>query len=42
MRILAALLMFLLTVPALAQQETPEEERGLLMSFIEDRLSAPT
>ena len=41
MRILAALLIFLLTVPALAQQETPEEERGLLMSFIEDRLSAP-
>jgi translocation and assembly module TamB len=41
MRILAAILLFLLTVPAFAQQETPEEERGLLMSFIEDRLSAP-
>lgn len=41
MRILAALLIFLLTLPAFAQQETPEEERGLFLSFVEDRLSGP-
>lgn len=41
MRLLAALLFFLLATPALAQNETPEEERGLLISFVEDQLSAP-
>lgn len=41
MRILAALFLFLLALPASAQNETPEQERGLLMSFVEDRLSGP-
>ena len=41
MRILAAFLFFLFAFPAFAQNETPEEERGLFMSFVEDKLSAP-
>ena len=41
MRALLVLFLLLFAAPALAQQETPEEERGLLMSFIEDRLSGP-
>ncbi len=41
MRAFLAFLLFLFTVPALAQQETPEEERGLFLSFVEDKLSAP-
>lgn len=41
MRILAVLFLLLFTLPAFAQNETPEEERGLFLSFVEDRLSAP-
>ena len=41
MRALLLLLLFLFAAPALAQQETPEEERSMLLAFIEDRLSAP-
>ena len=44
MRYLIALLLALTIFPALAQdavQETPEEERSLFESFIENRLSAP-
>lgn len=42
MRLLAALaLLFALLVPALAQDETPEEERSLFLGFVEDQLSGP-
>jgi len=44
MRILLALLLLITTFPALAQdttQQSPEEERSLFVSFIEDRLSTP-
>jgi len=41
MRALLLLLLVLFAGPALAQQETPEEERSMLLAFIEDRLSAP-
>lgn len=41
MRMIVALVLFLLAVPAFAQQETPEEERGMFLSFVEDKLSAP-
>ena len=41
MRALLLLLLALLAGPAFAQQETPEEERSMLLAFIEDRLSAP-
>jgi len=44
MRFLIALLMALAILPALAQdavQDTPEEERSLFLSFIENRLSTP-
>lgn len=41
MRAFLALLMILLVLPAAAQQETPEEERSMFLSFIEDQLSAP-
>lgn len=40
MRALVALLAFLFCLPALAQ-ETPEEERSLFLSFIENQLSTP-
>lgn len=41
MRILIALLLFLFAAPSFAQDATPEEERGWLLSFIEDTISAP-
>ena len=41
MRILLAFLLFLFAAPAFAQQETPEEERSLFLSFVEDKLSGP-
>jgi translocation and assembly module TamB len=41
MRALLLLLLALLAAPAFAQQETPEEERSMLLAFIEDKLSAP-
>ncbi|MEO3385772.1 translocation/assembly module TamB domain-containing protein [Mesorhizobium sp. CAU 1741] len=41
MRILSTLLLLLFAFPAFPQDETPEEERGLFLSFVEDRLSAP-
>lgn len=42
MRLLAALaLLFALLVPALAQDETPDEERSLFLGFVEDQLSGP-
>ncbi|WP_309086063.1 translocation/assembly module TamB domain-containing protein [Chelativorans sp.] len=44
MRFLLALLLFLSAGPALAQDptpETPEEERSVFISFIENRLSTP-
>ncbi len=40
MRALIALLVFLFCLPAFAQ-ETPEEERSLFLSFIENQLSSP-
>ena len=40
MRALLALLALLFLAPAFAQ-DTPEEERSLFLSFVEDRLSAP-
>jgi translocation and assembly module TamB len=40
MRALVALLAFLFCLPAFAQ-ETPEEERSLFLSFIENQLSTP-
>jgi len=41
MRILLALFVFLFAAPAFAQDASPEEERGWLLSFIEDKISAP-
>ncbi|WP_246734876.1 translocation/assembly module TamB domain-containing protein [Chelativorans sp. ZYF759] len=42
MRLLAAIaLFFALALPALAQDETPEEERSLFLGFVEDQLSGP-
>ena len=41
MRALLVLLLVLLAAPALAQQETPQEERSMFLAFVEDRLSAP-
>lgn len=41
MRAFLALLAFLFISPAFAQEATPEEERGWLLGFIEDQLSAP-
>ncbi len=41
MRALLALLLILFVAPAFAQQETPEEERSMLLAFVEDRLSGP-
>jgi len=41
MRWIVALIVTFLALPALAQQETPEEERGVFLSFVEDRLSGP-
>src|SRR5690606_5079739 len=38
---LLALFLVGVTAYAVAQNETPEEERGLFLSFIEDNLSAP-
>ena len=40
MRILLAIVLLFLTLPALAQ-DTPEEERSFFLSFIEDQLSTP-
>lgn len=41
MRVLAILLFALFAFPAVAQQETPEEERSYFLAFVEDRLSGP-
>ncbi|MBE0694201.1 MAG: translocation/assembly module TamB, partial [Aquamicrobium sp.] len=41
MRALLALLLVLFALPAMAQQETPEEERSMFLGFVEDRLSGP-
>lgn len=41
MRAFLALLLILFALPAAAQQETPEEERSMFLSFVEDQLSAP-
>lgn len=41
MRALLTLLLLLFTLPAFAQQETPEEERSLFQSFVENQLSGP-
>ncbi len=41
MRALLALLLVLFALPAIAQQETPEEERSMFLGFVEDRLSGP-
>lgn len=41
MRALLVLLLVLFALPAMAQQETPEEERSMFLGFVEDRLSGP-
>ena len=41
MRLLAILLFALFAFPALAQQETPQEERSYFIAFVEDQLSGP-
>jgi translocation and assembly module TamB len=42
MRLLAAIALLLaFLLPALAQDETPEEERSLFLGFVEDQLSGP-
>lgn len=42
MRLLAAIALLLaFLMPALAQDETPEEERSLFLGFVEDQLSGP-
>lgn len=41
MRAFLALMLFLLALPAAAQDETPQEERSMFLAFVEDKLSAP-
>lgn len=41
MRAFLTLLLIFFTLPALAQQETPEEERSMFLGFVEDQLSGP-
>lgn len=41
MRAFLTLLLILFALPAMAQQETPEEERSMFLGFVEDQLSGP-